>query len=162
MLVPIMNKMTCCIKNINFITLILCLTLCGCQKLDLKTIDGHGIKLRDRDGRWLALNIWASWCYHCRKEMPELNALNKQGDIRVAGHDFDAEKGEALKDKIKDLGIEFPIIIDDPFLTLPVIPPKTLPVTYIINPEGILVDTLYGSKTQEEITFSIKNLQHLQ
>jgi thiol-disulfide isomerase/thioredoxin len=37
--------------------------------------DGQNLSLRDFHGRPVLLNIWATWCVPCRKEMPSLDRL---------------------------------------------------------------------------------------
>ena len=41
------------------------------------TADGGDAALADYQGRYVLLNFWATWCAPCRKEMPELSALQK-------------------------------------------------------------------------------------
>ena len=49
---------------------------------DLKFVDGTGkpVSLSDFRGRPLLLNIWATWCLPCRKEMPSLERLQAKFD----------------------------------------------------------------------------------
>jgi thiol-disulfide isomerase/thioredoxin len=44
-----------------------------------KDAEGHDRKLDDWRGRTVLLNLWATWCVPCRKEMPALDAL--QGEL---------------------------------------------------------------------------------
>lgn len=37
--------------------------------------EGHALSLSDFRGRPIVLNIWATWCVPCRKEMPSLDRL---------------------------------------------------------------------------------------
>ena len=43
----------------------------------LPDIQGHLVRLADLRGRPVLINIWATWCYPCREEMPSMNALYK-------------------------------------------------------------------------------------
>ena len=47
---------------------------------DLAFQDGTGksLKLSDWKGRVVLLNLWATWCAPCRKEMPDLSKLEKE------------------------------------------------------------------------------------
>src|SRR5690606_10956067 len=40
--------------------------------------DGKPMTLADRSGRTVLLNLWATWCFPCREEMPALDALQKE------------------------------------------------------------------------------------
>jgi thiol-disulfide isomerase/thioredoxin len=40
--------------------------------------DGGTATLEDYRGKYVLLNFWATWCAPCRKEMPQLNALQKE------------------------------------------------------------------------------------
>jgi thiol-disulfide isomerase/thioredoxin len=46
--------------------------------------DGHPLTLGDFRGRVVLLNLWATWCVPCRKEMPALDRLQQ----RLGGRDF--------------------------------------------------------------------------
>ena len=43
--------------------------------LAFKDAEGHERTLADWRGRTVLLNLWATWCVPCRKEMPALDAL---------------------------------------------------------------------------------------
>jgi thiol-disulfide isomerase/thioredoxin len=45
---------------------------------------GHQLTLGDFRGRVVVLNVWATWCVPCRKEMPTLDRLQ----ARLGGKDF--------------------------------------------------------------------------
>lgn len=43
-----------------------------------KTLDGKAISPASSKGRILLINLWATWCEPCRKEMPAINAFYKK------------------------------------------------------------------------------------
>ncbi len=47
--------------------------------LAFKDASGHDRTLNDWRGRTVLLNLWATWCVPCRREMPALDAL--EGDL---------------------------------------------------------------------------------
>ena len=48
--------------------------------------DGKPMTLADRAGKTVLLNLWATWCFPCREEMPALNALQKEtGQRQIRG-----------------------------------------------------------------------------
>jgi len=46
--------------------------------------EGHELTLGDFRGRVVLLNVWATWCVPCRKEMPTLDRLQ----AKLGGKDF--------------------------------------------------------------------------
>ncbi|WP_461211696.1 TlpA family protein disulfide reductase, partial [Desulfocurvus sp. DL9XJH121] len=47
--------------------------------------DGGPMSLADFKGKVLLVNLWATWCVPCRKEMPELDHLQQA----LGGSDFE-------------------------------------------------------------------------
>ncbi len=47
--------------------------------LAFKDAQGRDLTLADWRGRTILVNLWATWCVPCRKEMPALDAL--EGDL---------------------------------------------------------------------------------
>jgi thiol-disulfide isomerase/thioredoxin len=70
--------------------------------------DGHERHLSDWRGRTVLLNLWATWCVPCRKEMPALDALAaKLGGERfdVVAVNIDTRDSEKPRAWLKDTGI---------------------------------------------------------
>jgi thiol-disulfide isomerase/thioredoxin len=101
---------------------------------------GHDLTLADFRGRVVLLNVWATWCVPCRKEMPTLNRLQ----ARLGGKDFlvialsiDRKGVEAVQDFYSEVGVERLAIYLDPSgkgsqgLAIP-----GVPTTLLINREG--------------------------
>jgi thiol-disulfide isomerase/thioredoxin len=71
--------------------------------------DGHDHKLDDWRGRTVLLNLWATWCVPCRKEMPALDAL--QGELggpnfEVVAVNIDTRDPQKPLAFLKDVGIK--------------------------------------------------------
>jgi thiol-disulfide isomerase/thioredoxin len=47
--------------------------------------DGKPLALQDFSGRTVLVNLWATWCYPCREEMPSLDAL----ELEMGGESFE-------------------------------------------------------------------------
>lgn len=96
-------------------------------------------------GQWVVINYWAKWCKPCIKEVPELNALDRKYDqVAVLGVNFDGAQGDELQAQVSQLGIEFPIILEEPSSSLGTQLPQVLPTTLILDPDGKLVASLVG------------------
>ena len=97
-------------------------------------------------GQWLVLNFWATWCAPCRQEMPSLDRLQAAVPaLRV----LPVATGRNGVDQIVKFNTEAGIvnlgILRDPKSRLAAqMGVLGLPVTVIINPEGMEVARLIG------------------
>jgi thiol-disulfide isomerase/thioredoxin len=73
--------------------------------LAFEDADGKPKKLSDWHGRTVLVNLWATWCVPCRKEMPALEGLQtKLGgpDFEVVAINIDTRDPEKPKNFLKD------------------------------------------------------------
>jgi thiol-disulfide isomerase/thioredoxin len=110
--------------------------------------DGKPRSLADWKGKVVLLNVWATWCAPCRKEMPYLDNLKRE----LGGDDFDvlaisidrgsADKPLAFLNEIKVNALE---LYHDPSaqlgFTLKII---GMPATLLIDREGKEIGRLVG------------------
>lgn len=101
--------------------------------------DGRKLNLSDFSGRPLLVNVWATWCAPCRKEMPALDSLARleEGKMTVIAISQDLEGRRpvtAFFDSIKITNLE--AYIDPPNRISKALGPPTLPL-----PASILYDS---------------------
>jgi len=76
----------------------------------------HALIAAEREsgsGEMLLLNLWATWCENCRREMPELVALNRASpaELRVLGVSLDDdERASDVRATSASWGIDFPVV----------------------------------------------------
>src|SRR6476660_7789538 len=76
--------------------------------LVFRDADGAERRLADWHGRTVLLNLWATWCVPCRKEMPALDALQaKLGspNFEVVAVNIDTRDPDKPRTWLKDAGI---------------------------------------------------------
>jgi thiol-disulfide isomerase/thioredoxin len=76
--------------------------------LAFQDADGKPKKLSDWRGKTVLLNLWATWCVPCRKEMPALDELQaKLGgkDFEVVAVNIDTRDPEKPKNFLKDANL---------------------------------------------------------
>jgi thiol-disulfide isomerase/thioredoxin len=135
--------------------LLILLGLSACEQADVVELaDGGRVPFEQWEGRWLIINYWAEWCAPCRKEIPELNLLHSEraatGAV-VLGVNYDGLTGETLAELVDEMGIEFPVLIEDPRTRWGVEQPAVLPSTIIVTPSGELSDVLVGPQHYEDL-----------
>ena len=114
--------------------------------------DGKPMTLADRSGKTVLLNLWATWCFPCREEMPALNALQKEtGSEKFEVMAVNVDTGDDTKPKkfLAETGIDALGYYRDNTLSL-FNELKTrglalgLPVTLLIDADGCLLAHMNG------------------
>src|SRR5580704_1231681 len=76
--------------------------------LAFEDADGKPKKLSDWRGRTVLVNLWATWCVPCRKEMPALEALQAKlggSKFEVVAVNIDTRDPEKPKTFLKDANL---------------------------------------------------------
>src|SRR5216683_1786355 len=78
---------------------------------ELRFVDGegHALSLGDFRGRLVFLNIWATWCVPCRKEMPALDRLQvaiDKAQLLVLPLSIDRQGAPVVKQFYQGLGLK--------------------------------------------------------
>ena len=82
----------------------------GVTQADLRTLDGGSLRLASRAGKVVVLDVWATWCGPCRREIPHLVQLSKDykdRGVEVIG--LTTEDPAAAAQKVRDFAKEFQI-----------------------------------------------------
>ena len=136
--------------------------------------DGKTVKLSDFKGKKVYINMWASWCGPCMREIPELEKVyqkykdNKDIVFLSMTSPDDAEfKNQSPQDKSKDgilkkakeLGATYPVLFDvnDRFIINYAI--RSFPTHILINSDGTFETRIAGAVTEESLTKEIEKLK---
>ena len=117
------------------------------------------VTLASLKGHRVVLNFWASWCGPCKKEAPELVALQRQlpKDVRMVGVDWnDGESGARgflarsgwtysnLRDANGDVGNNYRL--------------HGMPTTFLLDAGGRIREQLTGPQTAAGILAKLRSL----
>ena len=136
--------------------------------------DGKTVKLSDFKGKKVYINMWASWCGPCMREIPELEKVyqkyknNKDFVFLSITSPNDAEfKNQSPQDKSKDvilkkakeLGTTYPVLFDvnDRFIINYAI--RSFPTHILINSDGTFETRIAGSVNEETLTKELEKLK---
>ena len=121
---------------------------------DIGFRDAAGVErhLADWRGRMVLLNLWATWCVPCRKEMPALEALEgKLGGpaFEVVAVNIDTRDPDKPRAWLKDVGIGRLGYYADPsakvFQDLKIVGRAAgMPTTLLVDPLGCEIGTVAG------------------
>jgi hypothetical protein len=93
--------------------------------------------------------------------MPELvDFANQNTDINVYAFNFDQLEIEDLKPQIKRFGVDIPSMISNPGDIWGMESPQTLPATYFINTEGVVVKSLFKPQTAETLNAILSEVRN--
>lgn len=122
--------------------------------------DGQPVTLENYRGKWVVLNLWATWCVPCVAEMPTLDKLHRRyskAGLEVVAINVDGQAGvrqygqrvglSDIQNFYRQAGVRYlPIHLD----TQDIIPlsyqVKQLPTTFMIDPTGRVVGVLDGAE----------------
>jgi thiol-disulfide isomerase/thioredoxin len=117
------------------------------------TRDGAAKQLADFKGRFVLVNLWATWCIPCVQEMPALDRLQqKLGDrLTVLAISEDRQGDTAVapfldKNRIEHLAI----YLDPKSAATNAFAVQGLPTTYLIAPDGTILGKEEGGAAWDE------------
>jgi thiol-disulfide isomerase/thioredoxin len=110
--------------------------------------DGAEYQLSDWQGKYALVNFWATWCAPCRKEMPELDALQAEfgGDaFEVVTIATGRNAIPAIERFFAEVNVtHLPILLDPKQALARDMAVLGLPITVLLNPEGQEIARLRG------------------
>jgi thiol-disulfide isomerase/thioredoxin len=132
-------------------------------ELKLKDLFGAEQSLAQYKGRIVILNFWATYCVPCRKEMPDLAAIQNEFaalGVQVIGASTDEAKDRAkVLQFIKDVKVNFPVWLGATTAdTLRFGVGTALPATVIIDKDGKIYKTISGIVNQADLRKDVEKL----
>ncbi|MFI1192738.1 TlpA family protein disulfide reductase [Micromonospora sp. NPDC020750] len=97
---------------------------------------GDPVALRDVRGP-AVINLWASWCPPCRKELPAFQRLSERGAGRLQVVGVNARDGRDAAQSIgEDFGIRFPVLFDQGDSLSRGLNRNAIPLTVFVDADG--------------------------
>ena len=116
-------------------------------EITLALFDGSEFVLSDHlaeDGRPVVLNLWASWCTPCRREIPEFSQVaSANPEVAFVGAAVEDARGPA-EAFAAEVGASYPLGIDEKLTVKNGYPFVGLPVTYLIASDGTVARQIQG------------------
>ncbi|MCI0437136.1 MAG: TlpA family protein disulfide reductase [Gemmatimonadetes bacterium] len=119
------------------------------------SLDGDTVTLESLRGRVVLLNVWATWCKPCVREMPALQRLHEALDdeglsvVAVSVDNAALMLGDTQGDVrafIDQHGITFTVLLDPGSRIESTFRVTGLPMTFVIDREGVLRDRILGPR----------------
>jgi peroxiredoxin len=157
-------------------SILLIMTQVTCSQehdLLLEGVDGkqHTLNEYIGKGKWVVVNVWATACPYCRRELFDLanfHDKHNETDAMVLGLTLDLESFD-MPDKAYVTNFASTYLIDYPLLLVSGdiaskvigIPITTVPMTFFYNPEGEMVYQFTGELHEQILEDIIRNKKPL-
>ena len=109
---------------------------------------GNTVSLADFKGKFVILNLWATWCQPCLKEMPSLAALQARlgPAVTVLAVSEDRGGAEAVRPYVAKLGLDsfLKIYLDPKSAVGRTLGMRGLPTSFAIDGEGRVLGKVEG------------------
>lgn len=122
----------------------------------LKNLAGEKVDLKEYKGRKIMINFWATWCPPCKEEMPAMEKFykNHSEEIEILAINLDPQNDvKAFAEKNK---LSFPILLDESGTTQQIYQIISIPTTFIIDEDGVILRKHIGSMSYEQMEELLK------
>lgn len=125
--------------------------------IEVQTLrDGEAFRLDQLEGP-AVVNLWATWCAPCKRELPEFEAVHRSvaGEVTFVGVNI-GDDGDKAADYLDDLGITYDQYLDVDSELTAALKTATLPMTLIIDDDEKIVLRHVGPLDQAELVAAIE------
>ncbi len=127
----------------------------------LKDAEGKAVKLSDYRGKVVLLDFWATWCGPCKMEVPwfiEFQRAKKNQGFEVLGVSMDEDGWAAVRPFVKDMQINYRVLLGDDRTADSYGGLEALPTTFIIDRDGRIASTHVGVADKKDFEDVIDQL----
>ena len=127
--------------------------IAGSKAPDFTAVDLQGAThtMADNRGHVTLLQFWASWCPHCRSDVPLMKKLftsYREKGLRLVTVSVD-QSLEALQTLIRDQQLAYPVIAASTYRSVPELyESRGIPAYYLIDAQGTIAKVWHGSVTE--------------
>jgi len=119
----------------------------------LRNAAGESVQLADYQGRPMVINLWATWCPPCRREMPVLQAAQTERDDVVFLFVNQAESPQTVASFLSTQGLRLSnVLFDGSGQLAQSVGSMALPTTVFYSAEGRLIGSHLGELSQASLT----------
>lgn len=112
----------------------------------LNTPDNKPLRIEELRGKVVLVEFWTFACYNCRNQLPYVKAWHEkfapQGLVVIGVHTPELERErnpKNVKKAVRELGITFPVVLDNDFDTWRRYDNHYWPAAYLIDTSGNIV-----------------------
>ena len=130
------------------------------MSLAVERLDGGSVALDSFRGRPFVINLWATWCGPCRREMPmlaQVAAANRDVPVLLINQGEDAERVSAF---LREEGlVSSNVLRDAQGVVGQALGSAALPTTAFVSADGVVTEVHVGEISRAALMASISDLQ---
>lgn len=126
----------------------------------LTTLTGDTLNLQALNDRPLVVNLWATWCLPCRREMPVLEAAQQRDNWVRYVFINQAETLNQITDYLADEGLALNnVLLDATAVSARLLNTRGLPSTYFFDADGNMTDVHVGELSRATLSQQLRKLR---
>ena len=116
----------------------------------LPALGGSDTSLATLRGKDVVVNVWATWCGPCRREMPALERLARSMSPRLTVVAIDqGEDSQVVNAYVKQFNVSFPVYLDRDQRVGTTLHLVGLPSSFFVDRSGVVRDAVDGEMTYQ-------------
>nr|AWJ66280.1 thioredoxin [uncultured bacterium] len=128
--------------------------------ITLTSLEGQQVRPADFEGQPVIINLWATWCQPCTRELPllaEMDAQYPQVQVLFVNQ---RERQSQVKDYLEAQGLDLNWVLLDPEGKLASsYQSRGLPTTLFFDTQGELVEAFLGELSMVQLFNAIQDLR---
>jgi peroxiredoxin len=116
-------------------------------------VEGRQFTASDLKGKYLVVQVWATWCPYCHRQninLKELVRRTQGGNLLVMTLSVDKQE-ETVQNYVKKNEINFPVAMMTPELDQAIGKRRGIPELYVIDPSGRVLQKDFGQMVDLDV-----------
>jgi len=145
----------------SIVALALFASLSIAPDFNLKSLDGHDVRLSALRGKVVIVNFWATWCVGCKVEIPELidayRRYHRDG-LEIVGISMDDAGDDVVARFAKLKNVSYTIVRGDAAVASAYGGIRFMPQSFVVDRRGKIVKTFVGPPDEKELDALLRSL----
>jgi len=128
--------------------------------ISLTAMNGDSLNLQTLNNRPMVVNLWATWCLPCRREMPVLERAQQRDTWLNYVFINQAESIARIENYLADEGLDLDnVLLDASAVSGRLLQTRGLPSTYFFDAEGNMTDVHVGELSRATLNQQLRKLR---